>query len=113
MRDFYSEYITTDTGARVEVSTFASQGRSFTALGSVVDHEKGIVTGYPKGDVLNSWDNKPIGTCRIVSRFRMARWSFAGGWYMYCYRAVVDGQPYYGRGLGDGMILRLRKGVRR
>lgn len=105
----HSEFHTAESGARVEVSTFVFKGKPFTALGSVVDHENGIVAGYPKGNVLQTCDGKPLGTCRIVSTFKMARWSPMGGWYMACYRAIIDGKHYYGRGFGDGMLLRLRK----
>jgi hypothetical protein len=103
-----SVFRTADNGAKVEISTFLFEDKPFTAMGSVVDHENGIVVGYPNGEKLQTCDGKVIGTCQIVSTFRMTRWSFVGGWYMQCYRAVVDGKNYYGRGFGDGMLLRLR-----
>jgi len=105
----HSDFHTADNGARVEVSTVVFQGQPFTALGSVIDHSQGIVVAYPHGTNLQTFDGKVIGTCRVVSVFKMARWSCMGGWYMACYRAVIDGKHYYGRGLGDGMLLRLRK----
>ena len=105
----YSEFHTADNGARVEVSTFVFEGKPFAALGSVVDHEAGIVAGYPHGNKLQTGNGQVIGTCHVVSTFKMARWSPLGGWYMACYRAVIDGKHYYGRGFGDGMLLRLRK----
>lgn len=104
-----SEFRTAESGAKVEVATFVFEGKPFTALGSIVDHENGIVVGYPHGTELRTCDGKVIGTCQVVSVFKMARWSYIGGWYMSCYRAVVDGKQYYGRGFGDGMLLRLRK----
>jgi len=102
-----SIFKTADNGARVEVSTFMFEGKPFTALGSVVDHENGIVIGYPEKGVLQTCDGKPIGTCRVVSKYRMPR-SWIGSW-MYCYRATVDGEQYHGRGFGNGMLLRLRR----
>jgi hypothetical protein len=107
-----SVFETTANGTVVEVSTFAHEGRSFTALGSVVDKANGYVVGYPRGRVLATWDGKPLGTCRVVSSYPTPR-SWLGS-RMYCYRAVIESDPgaeYHGRGFGDGMILRLRRCV--
>ena len=92
--------------ARVEVGNFSHEGKSYSALGSAVDHDRGVVVGYPKNGVLQSWDGKPIGTCRIVSRWKNKRGIFSSE--MCSYRCVVGGRTYVGRGGGDGLLLRLR-----
>lgn len=101
------EVASTETGAKVEIATVLHDGKEFTAMGSVVDHKAGRVTGYPKGNVLQTWDGKPIGTCTVTSTWRLR--VFAGPLTMRQYHATVDGIHYTGRGQGDGMCLNLRR----
>jgi len=92
---------------QVEIGTFKHQGREFSALGSVVDHENGHVVGYPKGHELRTWDGtRVLGTLVVRSSWPTPH-SHTGS-RMYAYHAMIDGRAYYGRGFGDGMLLRLR-----
>ena len=104
MMESRSEHCRANNGAKVEISTITHEGRDFSALGSVVDHERGIVIGYPKGSELRTWDGTVIGSLRVTGSARGFH-----GVKLVCYRATIDGIPYYGRGQGDGMILRLRR----
>lgn len=92
---------------RVEVGTVEHAGRRYEAFGSVVDHASGIVTGYPKGNALVTFDGKTTGTCRVVSRRKNPRGLLSNE--VVCYRCTVDSIPYHGRGGGDGMALHLRR----
>jgi len=87
----------TPAGAHVEVGAVTFQGRDFSALGSVIDHTRGAVMGYPSQDekTLRTWDGVTLGRLRITGHAR----------------AVIDGFTYHGRGSGAGMLLRLRKGT--
>lgn len=90
--------------ALVETGTVVHEGREYAATGSVVDHTRGVVVGYPAGRELQAWDGRVIGTLFRVStcRNRLTRSTLVA------YRATVDGRRYWGRGSGDGMVLRLR-----
>ncbi len=93
--------------AKVEVGTFTHQGVKYSALGSIVDHDAGRIIGYPSRDnrTLMTWDGRTLGTLKVTG--------YACGFHckLTCYRAAVDGLNYHGRGLGEGMILRLRRAV--
>lgn len=92
---------------KAELGILTHEGHEFSALGSVIDHDAGVVVGYPKGFDLMTWDGTTvIGRVRVVSSYPMPQ-SWQGS-TMYCYRAVIEGRHYYGRGFGDGMLLRLR-----
>lgn len=41
-----SAQIVTKGNAKAEIATVNHNGREFTALGSVIDHENGVVVGY-------------------------------------------------------------------
>jgi len=101
-----SELHSAPNGARVETGTVTHEGRAYTALGSVVDHESGYVVGYVKGATLTSWEGATIGTVREVSRWPLHNSGFSTS--MHSYRATIDGRSYHGRGMGEGMLLRLR-----
>ena len=90
--------------ARVEVGRFEHEGRVFEALGSVVDHEAGHVTGYVRDDerAVTTWHGEFLGTLERIGHYT------ASGTRVNSYRAFIDGRAYYGRGQGAGMVLHLR-----
>ncbi len=91
--------------------TFEFEGRSFESGGAVVT--PGYIFAYPAADgVLRDWHGREIGSWREVSRWRMAQWSPAGGWFMLQIEARVGGVLYTGRGFGVGMVYRGRRKVR-
>lgn len=102
-----SETHVADNGARVEVGTVQYCGNTYANLGSIVDHERGCVVGYVGKDnrTLTTWEGKPIGTVREISKWRTPR-SWVSS-YMHAYVAEVDGKRYHGRGCGEGMVLKL------
>lgn len=97
--------------AVAEVATLTHEGREFTALGSVVDHARGIVFGYvvekDGREELQTFDGAKLGELRRVTEWR--EYSSAGyARRMRSYRATVDGRAYHGR-MGDmTMLIRLR-----
>lgn len=98
-----SERVTGPDGSVQEVSTWEHKGVAFTALGSLVSDTH--LVGYPKGSVLQSWDGRSIATLVVTGHAR----GFYGS-VLVCYRATLpDGRSYVGRGLGDMMILKLRR----
>ena len=104
-----TETLTATNGATVEVGTITHEGQEFSALGSVIDEQNGVIVGYPKGDSLTTWNGQPIEglRLRITSSWRTPR-SFVSD-RMFAYSATYKGKRYYGRGAGDGMLLRLRR----
>lgn len=103
---------TARNGARVETGTLEFGGQEFSALGSVVDEEAGLLIGYPNGAALQTWDGKPVEGVRleIVSSWPVRSWQAPR---RYAYRVMYKGRAYHGRGFGDGMLLRLRASGRR
>jgi hypothetical protein len=100
--------------AKVEVATITHEGRDFTAMGAVIDHDRGIVIGYPslgcasvgacgKHGALNSWDGTELGRVEVIARSR----GFYGAEIVH-FRAYVDGKAYHGKGSGWEALLRLR-----
>jgi len=94
-------------GAKVEIGVVEHQGHKFEAMGSLVDHEAGRCFGYPStdGKTLNTWDGQPMGPLEVTGKARGFH-----GVKLTCYKAKIDGHTYHGRGLGSGMLLKLRKG---
>ncbi len=109
-----SETFTAPTGAFVEVGTVTHHGRDFSALGSTVDLDRGEVCGYVKRDAsgvlyLSTWSGECLYiTLRPVSTWRTPR-SFVSS-TMTAYRAMFGDYVWHGRGAGEGMFLRLKKG---
>lgn len=109
------DVVDTDTGASVGFAEFGTivgpNGREFIAGGARVDPER--AAGYPefqKGresigceGMMNDWEGKPIGTCRIVGAWRVQ--SFMGS-HMLQIEATIQGRTYTGRGFGSGMLWR-------
>lgn len=94
-----------DNGARVEVATFTHEGRSFAALGSVLDEDSGVIVGYPNdaGTMLMTWDGRPLFPIRQTGKMR--------GFYrstILCWGGTYNGRYYSGRNAGSGMLLTLR-----
>jgi hypothetical protein len=100
---------TATNGATVEIGTIEHEGRSFEALGAVIDTSTGLILGYPKHGNFNgvphtlcTWDGKPLGPLAITG--------YARGFHgvkLTCYSFEYEGRRYTGRGLGDGMSVRL------
>ena len=111
--EFRAETGTSADGATVELGTVEIDGRPFDAFGSVIDERNGMIIGYP-GTVspsshqhwLKTWVGAPIVPLTITGKAK------GFGTTLTCYSAVFNGVRYHGRGLGDGMILRLRAGRR-
>lgn len=91
------------------MATVTHNGHDFTALGSVIDHTSGHVIGYVSSDglKLTTWEGAQIGTVRCTSSWRNPRSHFRSR--IHAYVANIDGKRYYGRGAGNGMLLKLRK----
>lgn len=101
-------------GAIVELGIVAHDGREHAALGSVIDHKRGIVVGYVKEtangfalaawggetiaplDLIKTWFHRPFGGARVK---------------MHAWRAKIDGRVYTGRNAGPAMVLRMRAKV--
>lgn len=107
---------------RVEIGTFSHGGRKFSALGSVVDTSRGRVTAYVgSGTVpghgahvrpLTSWDGKTrIGVIWPKSSWATPNSAFSSK--MYSYEAEIDGERYTGRGMGEGMVVNLKRKAKR
>lgn len=98
-------------GVRVESATIVHEGKSFTALGSVVDHARGFVVGYVSGEPgawrLTTWDGTTIAPLTRVRSW--TQWGFgAVRNEIHAWRAVIDGKTYSGRNSGPTMVLRMR-----
>ena len=102
---------------KIEIGTIEHQGRKFSAMGSVVDSERGVVVGYVgKGTVpghasharpLTTWKGEQIGVIWPKSSRKTPR-SYVSS-HSYAYDAIVDGEKYHGRGQGEGMVVRLKR----
>lgn len=84
---------------------FTFQGQTFEASGAYVAPDS--LVAYPGADgVLTDWRGRPIGRWYASSSWQVHSWQ---GPRMYAIRAEVNGRHYYGRGFGEGMILRARR----
>lgn len=105
-----SETKIADNGASIELATIEHEGKEFTAFGSIIDHARGIVVGYPSmidGKLcLSTWDGKAITSLHVVSKWRIHSWQSDA---MCAYQATIDGHSYHGRGL-NGLVVYMRKG---
>ena len=102
-----------ENGAVVEVGVFSHEAKTFSALGSVVDPASGIIIGYVShagGKAhLTTWDGDYILPIVCVSTWDIRNRHTGERTRMCAYRATdAHGVRYSGRGLGDGMLLRLR-----
>ena len=105
----HSETLTASNGARVEQGTVIISDRPFVATGSVIDTEQGVIIGYPSHGgpngphTLRTWAGEAIGALTITGQARGFH-----GTKLTCYAMTYEGRRYSGRGLGDGMSVRLR-----
>lgn len=53
---------------------------------------------------MTTWDGKILGQARKTGHFYGLHRTL-----IICYRTEIDEVPYYGRGLGRGMMVRLRR----
>lgn len=104
--EFRTEIVPQANGAKVEVSTMIHEGREFTAMGSVIDHANGRVTGYVRvtkdGPQLVTFTGEVIAKLSVVSRWTQpGRWTHKGFYVspikMASYRAIIEGRTYHGR----------------
>ncbi len=101
-------------GATLEIATITHNGHDFSALGSVEDFENGQVIGYPtkRPDgtlALTSWDgSRVLLPLRLTSTTKPPR-SFLSSTMSTYWGTAPDGSRYWGRGAGEGMLLRMRK----
>lgn len=110
--------ITTDDTRAAEVATVTFQGREFSAGGFYVDVERGRMIAYVSGtlgggrETLTTWEGTRIAGLRVTGRGQ----GFGGYWgrpaELIAYQTTepVAGFYWYGRGLGAGMVLKLRRG---
>lgn len=105
--------LTIGDGAAQEHATVTHEGRDFTAGGFAIDLDAGRMVGYVglEGNrlVLQTWGGETLSPLWLTGR--------AAGFHgtsLYCYHTVkpVAGFYWHGRGLGAGMILKLRRGRR-
>lgn len=111
-----SEMVTMVTGAKVEVATITMLGRDYTATGSVIAEDAGVIVGYPycvgfypfKGFEyeLLTWSGDKIGALEKTGKAR----GFHGS-EITCWAMTYGGKRYSGRNAGTGMVLRLRTKV--
>jgi hypothetical protein len=89
--------------------TIEHNGRKFTSGGAVVTDEHVIAyvgKRQPNGiRDLTDWHGNAIGICFITSTWPIR--SFMSS-TMHQLQATIDGKAYTGRGMGEGMICRLR-----
>ena len=88
-----------------EIGIFTHNGREYKATGAVIA-EKQIV-GYVHGEHLTAWRGE------IIMKLNQA--GFAKGLHgtaLHCYNGSFGGYNWYGKGLGEGMVLRLVRGRR-
>jgi hypothetical protein len=107
-----AETRTLDSGARIEVGIVEFEGREFSAFGSVVDAERGVVCGYPKraesGWSLTAWGGATMAKLTHVNAWRQRGFHGVTN-TIHAWRATVDGAVYVGRNSGEHMFLCLRK----
>lgn len=101
----------TQDGATVELGTIEHEGRAFTAMGAIVDVDRGLIVGYPNhrdGGLphrLRTWNGELIALLEITGRAR----GFNGA-KLTCYAMSYAGRRWHGRGLGNGMSVTMRAG---
>jgi len=107
------------------VATLTFNGKDFTALGSCVDRERGIISAYVGPSLerdengvahlpgklfqLSSFGGKKIGEVRLVSRSRTIRTAW-GSHVIEYYAMEFEGHRWHGKKSGEYQLLRLRRG---
>jgi len=114
-----SDYVVAD-GAAVESATFVHEGGEYTSGGFAVDLDAGRMIAYPDGEArgeciqLKTWGGQTVAHVRMTGSYLQR--GFGGlRFRMFCYSTCGDGDGFagrhwFGRGLGKGMMLRLRAG---
>jgi hypothetical protein len=108
---------TTSAGATVEVGTVTHNGRSYSAMGSMVDTSRGIVVGYvhDRGQArtprytLTTWEGGHIADLSLTGAW-MGRTPRGDRVRMYGWAATIGGRVYSGRNSGAAMVVRLKAG---
>ena len=95
--------------------TIEHNGQKFTSGGAVVTDDYVVAyvgkcifedaPGWSKARDLTDWHGNKIGVCFITSTWPIR--SFMSS-TMHQIQATIDGKAYTGRGMGEGMICRLR-----
>lgn len=102
------EWHETASGGRVEVGTWTHEGRTFQALGAVLDGDR--LACYPHADgTVRAWSGEILGHYRtLCSRPAVffGHRSWQGERYYYMRATLADGSVYAIRGFGEGMIAR-------
>jgi len=111
--EFHSEKGITTTGAQVELGFVEHNGTQFVSIGSVVDHQQGLVVGHVEEEngrfVLKTWDGKQVlASLRLTGTYRMYPPNAYCPVTMQCFATVVDGRRYSGRKSAGWPLLRLR-----
>jgi hypothetical protein len=107
-------YIETDCTIEHEGRKFTSGGAVVTEdyvvayVGQTIDHVLGNppYTGMFSRRNLTDWHGNVIGTCSFTASWRISSWQSDR---MYQIWATVNGVRYTGRGMGAGMVCRLRR----
>lgn len=110
--------ITTDDTRAAEAATFVHEGREFTAGGFSIDVEAGRMIGYVGTDpesgrpILITWHGKKLADLAVTGRASGFRDMTGRRTKLVCYytRQPIAGFYWYGRGLGSGMSLKLKRG---
>lgn len=85
---------------------FTMQNEIIGYVGALLGDGMGVERFGPTSRrALEDWHGNPIGQCALTSSWRIH--SHLGS-HMYQIYATVDGREYTGRGLGEGMSVRLR-----
>lgn|SRR5512138_344864 len=116
MIDSQSDWTVADKVA-VEAGTITHGGRSYTSGGAAIDFERGRAVVYVKLEPgranaclsATTWDGEII--CALTRTDRGM--CYVGNTALMSYQTktpLADGYYYYGRGLGAGMLLHLRRG---
>ena len=113
--NFKVETVESPSGARAEVATLNHNGQSFTALGSCVDLEQGVICAYVSG-VPGDWTLKTFAG-ELISKLQKSGESF--GFCDYAgrpskivhFRMEFAGYMWSGKlGLNWNQLIRLRRG---
>jgi len=113
-----TDWKVSDTSA-VQVGVVTFDGKEFAALGACIDLDAGRAICYPDGETVGNHCAGDDWGGAVLFMLRCTGWSLTGfrdctgrKTKLYSYRTIhpVGGFHWFGRGLGKGCLLRLRKG---